>query len=650
MRAVTARLRLKRVHHSYSDIERRSLPSSQEDERTVWPDNETDRDFLNFEGVADTIAEMIVRADGRPISIGVSGAWGVGKSSMIQLTRASLSKQQPVEAPAKYLFVEFNAWLYQGYDDARAALLEVIASRLDAEAAKRQTGVDKAREFLGRVKWFRLAKLLALPAASVALGLPPIGLPGEVAALVKDGVAGGVDEQDLEKAGAVASTLAATGRALLDPRHESSPPREIQALRDSFEKALEEIGVTLVVLIDDLDRCLPDTTISTLEAIRLFLFLENTAFVIAADDSMIKHAVKKHFGGLEDDTLVTNYFDKLIQIPIRVPALGTQEVRAYMMMLFIENSELDSGQKNTLREAIASQLRQSWKGKRVDRTFVAGCGVQLPAALTARLTTAERLAPLMTTSDRIAGNPRLIKRFLNALSIRMAISSAQGVGVDEAVLTKLLLFERLAPTTAYSALTSAVNTDPFGKPLLLAEWEEAAVAGQEFDATGVWDDQFIREWLALPPALADEDLRGALYVGREHAPLITAADRLSSEAAALLTALLENPEEAAALEGDLQTIQRAELTIVMDRLLARARQEQSWGVPPILHACIAVANADPTLGGTIAGFLVERPGHQIQPSIVPRIASLPWVSDVFAHWKNSSDVDGPVKTVIERQG
>ncbi|KAF0957674.1 KAP family P-loop NTPase fold protein [Rhodococcus sp. T7] len=616
----------------------------------MWPDNETDRDFLNFEGVADTIAEMIVRADGRPISIGVSGAWGVGKSSMIQLTRASLSKQQPVEAPAKYLFVEFNAWLYQGYDDARAALLEVIASRLDAEAAKRQTGVDKAREFLGRVKWFRLAKLLALPAASVALGLPPIGLPGEVAALVKDGVAGGVDEQDLEKAGAVASTLAATGRALLDPRHESSPPREIQALRDSFEKALEEIGVTLVVLIDDLDRCLPDTTISTLEAIRLFLFLENTAFVIAADDSMIKHAVKKHFGGLEDDTLVTNYFDKLIQIPIRVPALGTQEVRAYMMMLFIENSELDSGQKNTLREAIASQLRQSWKGKRVDRTFVAGCGVQLPAALTARLTTAERLAPLMTTSDRIAGNPRLIKRFLNALSIRMAISSAQGVGVDEAVLTKLLLFERLAPTTAYSALTSAVNTDPFGKPLLLAEWEEAAVAGQEFDATGVWDDQFIREWLALPPALADEDLRGALYVGREHAPLITAADRLSSEAAALLTALLENPEEAAALEGDLQTIQRAELTIVMDRLLARARQEQSWGVPPILHACIAVANADPTLGGTIAGFLVERPGHQIQPSIVPRIASLPWVSDVFAHWKNSSDVDGPVKTVIERQG
>ena len=38
---------------------------------------------------------------------------------------------------------------------------------------------------------------------------------------------------------------------------------------------------------------------------------------------MIKHAVRQHFDGVDDD-LVTNYFDKLVQIPIRVPPLGTQ--------------------------------------------------------------------------------------------------------------------------------------------------------------------------------------------------------------------------------------------------------------------------------------------------------------------------------------
>lgn len=615
----------------------------------MWTDNETDRDFLNFEGVADTIAELIVSAAGKPVSIGVSGAWGVGKSSMIKLTRASLAKHQPADAPAKYLFIEFNAWLYQGYDDARAALMEVIADGLESEAEERKTGVGKAREFLGRVKWFRLAKLLALPAASVALGLPPIGLAGEIVDVVKDGISGDVEGSDLEKAGKVASATAAVGRTLLSPKQESSPPREIQALRDAFEEALKQIGVTLVVLIDDLDRCLPGTTISTLEAIRLFLFLENTAFVIAADDAMIKHAVKKHFGGLDDDTLVTNYFDKLVQIPIRVPALGTQEVRAYMMMLFIDNSDLATVQKDSLRTAIGSQLRESWKGNRVDRAFLASRGVDLPPALLSRLETAERLAPLMTTSDKIAGNPRLIKRFLNALSIRMTISRAQGVGVDEAVLAKLLLFERLAPPAAYAALTSAVNSDAEGKPRLLTPWERAAAEGEPFEPDTAWDDPFVREWVALPPALADLDLRGALYVGREQAPLITAADRLSSEAAALLTALLENPGMADAVKEPLGGIPRTELSIIMDRLLARARPEQAWGVPDILEACIVVAEVDSTQGDILAGFLIDRPPQQIQASIVPKIAELPWASPVIEHWSVAQGIEGPVKKAIENQ-
>lgn len=615
----------------------------------MWPDNETDRDFLNFEGVADTIAEVIVSAAGKPVSIGVSGAWGVGKSSMIKLTRASLAKRQPADAPAKFLFVEFNAWLYQGYDDARAALMEVIADRLESEAEKRKTGVDKAREFLARVKWFRLARLLALPTASMALGLPPIGLPGEIVDVVKDGLSGNVDSGDLEKADSVASATAAVGSTLLDPKKESSPPREIQALRDSFEEAVKQIGVTLIVLIDDLDRCLPGTTISTLEAIRLFLFLENTAFVIAADDTMIKHAVKKHFGGLDDDTLVTNYFDKLVQIPIRVPALGTQEVRAYMMMLFIDNGELTVAEKDTLRAAIGAQLRESWKGSRVDRAFLTSRGIDLPPALLSRLETAERLAPLMTTSDNVAGNPRLIKRFLNALSIRMTISRAQGVGVDEAVLAKLLLFERLATPAAYAALTSAVNADTEGKPRLLAPWETAAERGELFEPDDAWDDPFVREWLALAPALADKDLRGALYVGREQAPLITAADRLSSDAAALLTALLENPGLANAVKDPLRGIQRTEISIIMDRLLARARQEQAWGAPDILEACIVVAEVDSTQGNVLAAFLIDRPPQQIEASIVPKISDLPWASAVIEHWSTTEGIGNPVKRAIENR-
>src|SRR5438105_14348469 len=103
----------------------------------MWPDNETDRDFLNFTGVADTVAEIIVQAEKRPISIGVSGAWGVGKSSMIGLIRKELEKRK-TEAP-NFVFVQFNPWLYHGYDDARAALMDVIGTALRKEADTRTT-------------------------------------------------------------------------------------------------------------------------------------------------------------------------------------------------------------------------------------------------------------------------------------------------------------------------------------------------------------------------------------------------------------------------------------------------------------------------------------------------------------------------------
>ena len=499
-----------------------------------------------------------------------------------------------------------------------------------------------------RVRWLRAAKLFTGSAAALAFGLPPTGLIGEAWSLGEKALSGGADKKLIEDGQKMAGDAAQQARGLLADKPDSSPPKEIQALRDAFEQTLEELGVTLVVLIDDLDRCLPETTISTLEAIRLFLFLKNTAFVIAADTEMIKYAVRKHFEGVNDDLLATNYFDKLIQVPIRVPALGTQEVRAYMMLLFVENSDLDEHVREAIRAGVCNQLRQTWQGKRVDRAFVQSLHEKFPDELVGKLDTADRLAPLMTGATGISGNPRLIKRFLNALAIRMTISKAQGVGVDEAVLAKLLLFERLGNPQAYAELIAAVSASESGKLAFLGDWEAKAVSGAELGLKPPWDDPFVQEWLALPPALADLDLRGALYVSREHAPLITPEDRLSSEAAELLTALLEQPEMAASLMKRLATVSRAETTVMMDRLLDRARQEQNWGVPPILEACLALAEADPVQGARLAAFLRERPAAQIQPNIVPKIADQPWATGVFETWE-SGDISGPVKAAIKKR-
>ena len=611
----------------------------------MWPDNETDLDFLNFSGVAGTVAEIIGQTNGRPISIGVSGAWGVGKSSMIRLVRKALLDRAEKDG-ARFVFVEFNAWLYQGYDDARAALMEVIASALEEEAEKRKTGVDKAKDLLKRIKWLRVAKVAGAVVAAAA-GVPPLALAGEAIDLVKGLGTGQTAKEAVEKVQGSAEKVgdAAEG-GLLHPKQPSSPPQAIHALREAFEETLKELDVTLVVLIDDLDRCLPETTVSTLEAMRLFLFLKNAAFVIAADTEMIKHAVRRHFDGVDDD-LVTNYFDKLIQVPIRVPPLGTQEVRAYMMLLFVENSGIGADEKETIRRKVCEQLGQTWQGKRVDRAFIESLGVKLPAGLLGRLEAAERLAPIMATASRIRGNPRLIKRFLNALAIRMTISNAHGVGVDEAVLAKMLLFERCGSAKVYADLANAVAADAQGKPGFLADWEEAAHNGAPLKLEASWNDSFTKEWLALPPRLADKDLRGVLYVSREHAPIMTPEDRLSSEGAELLEALLAQPDMASALKSRLEKISRAEIAVIMDRLIDAARQEQEWGAPAILDACLTICDVEPTQGPRLATFLTERPATQIKPNIVPKIMDYPWTETVWTALEKNSKVTKPVKDAIK---
>lgn len=615
----------------------------------MWLDNETGVDYLNFGGIARTVAEIIEQANNQPVSIGVSGAWGVGKSSMIKLIEEELKLKDPPtnDKNKKYLFVNFNAWLYQGYDDARAALIEVVATELMKEAKARESVVDKAGSLLKRVDWFRTTKLMATVGAPMLFGLPPMGLLGEAWDMFTKVKSGSVDQETLNKVGGAVDTATASTSGLLNPKADTTPPKEIEELRQNLVEVLQDLEITLIVLIDDLDRCLPETTVSTLEAIRLLLFLENTAFVIAADDQMIKHAVKKHFNGVDDD-LVINYFDKLIQVPIRVPPLGTQEVRAYMMMLFIHGSTVSYAEKEKLRLKIAEQLSKSWQGKRVDSKFVKESNPNLPSDLVSRLHVADQLASIMTTSNRIAGNPRLIKRFLNALSIRMAMSKAQGVGVEEIELIKIMLFERCGNPKAYAELVKWVSESDDGKPSKLAGWETKVSKGEPFPPDQNWEDPFVLDWLRLDPKLGDRDLRGSIYLSREHAPLITAEDRLSSEAAELLESLLEHPDMAESAKENLRALpNKSELSVMMERLLSVATKESDWGTPKILTALLVISELDATQAERLSVFLQDRPIQQIKANIVPKIRDKNWAKDVFEVWTADGALAKPVKNAID---
>ena len=178
----------------------------------MWHDVETTKDLLNFTVVADTAAQLVRESAGQPLSIGVSGSWGTGKSSLVKMIGSSLKNADADDG--KYMFLEFNAWLYQGYDDARMALLQSVADKLLAEAEAQQTYVDKAMDFAKRINWLRLGKMAA-PTISGAITDGTLG--GPLGAVI--GAAGG-----LCKAG---STPA---------------PEDIEKVKDAYEKLQPELA------------------------------------------------------------------------------------------------------------------------------------------------------------------------------------------------------------------------------------------------------------------------------------------------------------------------------------------------------------------------------------------------------------------------
>jgi predicted KAP-like P-loop ATPase len=65
----------------------------------------------------------------RPLTIGIYGDWGVGKSSILSLLQKKV-KALPDEERKKVQTIVFNSWLFQGYEDTKSALMETIVTDL----------------------------------------------------------------------------------------------------------------------------------------------------------------------------------------------------------------------------------------------------------------------------------------------------------------------------------------------------------------------------------------------------------------------------------------------------------------------------------------------------------------------------------------
>jgi predicted KAP-like P-loop ATPase len=618
----------------------------------MWNDVETTQDLLNFKVVADTAAQMIEDGNGQPVSIGVSGGWGIGKSSLVQMIGESL---QSLDNGENYIFINFNAWLYQGYDDARMALLQKVADKILEESEARKTGVDKAKEFVRRINWLKTAKFMAPVATGIFTGGAVAGPVGSFIGAVSGlfGQSGMPSQEDISKIKESYNQVAPDLQKLLNDKEEKSVPKEIAALRSLFKELLEKLELTLIVLVDDLDRCLPNTAISTLEAMRLLLFIPQTAFIIAADEQMIRNAVRSHFGNIDlSDELVTSYFDKLIQIPLRVPRLGANEVKGYLILLLADlvqrRGQITQEEKDRGHDAIVSAIKKSWAGGLTKKVIEDAYG-DAASKIAVQIDLADQLANIMATSDHIAGNPRLIKRFLNNLIIRESVAKAQEMSVSFEELVKLQLFERCAPAAAFEYLAKQVGDSEDGKPKFLQELEEKVAKAEELTSLhDSWKDPFISDWLKLNPPLSEIDLRPLLYLSRDKAISLASFDELSPDGRELLSALCEANGFLQPLIAKIKQIGAIESDKILTRMKRRARNQQ-WESAVIVQA-LHLPKAFPELAPSFIAMLDEIPAGRRPAPLIPQLRNETWAKELLARWEQDDSSPAPVKKAINTAG
>lgn len=497
----------------------------------MWADNETSEDLLGFKVHADLLINVINDETVLPVTIGVFGDWGSGKSSILQIIKSEFDKDENKDA----LCIYFNGWTFEGYDDAKAALLNAILKELEdnkkmSEAVK-ATVKEKAKKLWKSIDWMRGAgmvmKNIALPAVSAYFtgGLSLIPFASQKLS------EWGIDSQDK----LIAKLQSEEGKEFFKSLQKDNEEREdktnaVADFRKDFDDLLKATGFKkLVVIIDDLDRCNPDRIIDNLEAVKLFLNVSNTAFVIGADPRIVKHAIEyryKQKGKIvdEDDAdIVKDYLEKLIQIPYNLPKLSDSEVETYISLLICKR-ELPTEQFRRIHDFF-SVFRQR------DRYSVCGFAAIKDSIeesqrdkILQSLVSIPALVPIITQT--LSGNPRQIKRFLNTLTLRQRLATVANIAdFDMAILAKLMVLEYSNSEISLFRQLYDWQVHNKGIPTQIKELESIITINQDYtkakqeiekhDELKKWNSPRIFNWLKVEPLLSEIDLSDYFWLSRD---------------------------------------------------------------------------------------------------------------------------------------
>lgn len=636
----------------------------------LWSDEPSKIDFLAAQAIAETISDAVLDDDLDPLAIGLSGPWGSGKTTVLELIKADLDQRSDPKQ-AKILTIRTDPWRYDPAVGAKESLiaevldalsLELAESTIDAQKdeSKAKTAKRLLKRLAARVDWSKAISVAAK--TSLTLQLPSV-----------DDVLGIIKKKS-------------------DDDEADDEPRGLAGFQAEFAELMESDELSHVhrvaVLVDDLDRCLVDTVIETLEAIRLFLSVEGMAFVIAADEERVAEAIRTKLpewtmpterpGG--EDALPPEppsklYLHKIVQTTVPLPALGAFDTEAYVLLLQLQNRAAGPLTGAQLDSVIAECQRLRSVGAFDDLKAPDGLNVQAELSFAHRLTT--------ILYEKLRGNPRRIKRFLNDLNIRRSIASRRGIELEFEVVAKLMVLEVLLPDQfqavlswlrtgelrdrleALESLTKAPNVEAeetkalsdtaqpdedseIEPPTLDAENspDDTTLVAQSSVAPHFADD--LLRWAKLAPDLHDLDLSPYLHLAASfRGDLLVSADlpqRLRDLAAQLASTRTVDRHQVS--DDALRALPIEDVDLLLRHLSLRARdrvQEQRGAVTGIGRLAVVHAAAQPT---ALDAFR-RLPTQDLQVGTAIHLAglTLPGMKDVIDELSGRLP-DGQIKTAL----
>lgn len=475
----------------------------------MWLDNASNIDMLFYSPYADTIVNLTKNPFLTPLTIGLYGSWGAGKSSLLHLIEQGIEREGD-----GIVCVSLNAWQFEGYEDAKIALMESLLHTLKDNKSFAEVSCEKIKGLLSRIDYLKLGKKLLKDGAPYLIGALT-GNPLPIALNLST---------DLTNVSSLLTNIKSfKDEYVKSEEREETQTENVRKFRKDFESMLENVSSVknLVVIVDDLDRCSPDRIVDTLEAIKLFLSVKKTTFIVAVDQRIIEYAVNVRYPQINGFEVSSDYIEKIIQLPIKIPELSPKDIENYLLLLVSQLHLSEQGFQTLVNEIYAKKLMLLDKALTTN-DFASiitekNCGFKEETTKEEFESDAEiisRISPAVSSS--LKGNPRQAKRFLNTFFVRKSLAELYfGDDINLSILAKLLALETIE-LRAFRKLYEW-NSNFNGEIKELKHIEEAIRDGKDpGEDYALWMNPRVAKWLSSEPSeLHKQDLSRYFYLSRE---------------------------------------------------------------------------------------------------------------------------------------